>query len=190
MIFTPTELPGVTLIECQPIGDARGSFMRTFCTREMRAHGLGAELAQASQSFNALRGALRGLHFQAHPEMEDKLVRCVRGAIFDVMVDLRIGSPTFGRWVGYELSESNGRQIYAARGFAHGFQTLSADSVVLYHISQFYDAGKARGVRFDDPDIAIRWPLAPQALSPRDLALPRLRDLDRRDLSPYAASTP
>lgn len=182
MIFTKTKLPGVTLIECQPMRDARGSFMRTFCAREMAAHGLGAGLAQASESHNGARATLRGLHFQAYPDMEEKLVRCPRGAIFDVMVDIRPGSPTFGQWVGYELSEANGRQIYAAQGFAHGFQTLEPDSVALYHMGAFYDPAKARGVRFDDPDLGIAWPLPPGPMSERDAVLPLLRDLDPSEL--------
>lgn len=185
MRFEATSLPGVTLIRSQPIGDSRGHFVRTFCAREMVAHGLNPDLAQASQSFNVKRGTLRGLHFQARPVMEDKLVRCIRGAIFDVMVDIRPGSPTFGNWVGYELSEENQRQLYAPRGFAHGFQTLTDDCTVSYYIAQFYEPAKASGIRFDDPDIGVKWPLPPVEQSPRDLGLPFLRDMDRELLMPF-----
>ncbi|KAF2988876.1 dTDP-4-dehydrorhamnose 3,5-epimerase (plasmid) [Methylocystis sp. MJC1] len=186
MEFIDSALPGCRLIRMTPAGDARGYFVRTFCAREFSEQGLNPELAQASYSFNARRGTVRGLHFQAAPQMEDKLVRCVRGAIFDVMVDIRPGSSTFGRWVGYELTEYNHMQLHSVRGFAHGFQTLTDDCVVAYHIAQFYDPQKAAGVRWDDPDIGIDWPLPPTDQSPRDLQLPRLADVDRGALSPFA----
>lgn len=185
MKFHRTAIPDVILIETEPVGDARGHFVRTFCAREMEAHGINPILAQASQSFNAEKGTLRGLHFQSHPFMEDKLVRCVQGSIFDVMVDLRPGSPTFGKWVGYELSPTNNLQLFSPRGFAHGFQALTENVTVSYHIGQFYEPGQAAGVRFDDPQIGISWPLAPTALSPRDLALPSLADLDTALLLHY-----
>jgi dTDP-4-dehydrorhamnose 3,5-epimerase len=183
--FHKTTIPDVILIEMEPVGDARGHFVRTFCAREMAAHGVNPVLAQASQSFNAEKGTLRGLHFQTHPAMEDKLVRCIQGAIFDVMVDLRPGSPTYGQWVGYELSDKNNLQLYASAGFAHGFQALTDDVTVSYHIGQFYEPGRSAGVRFDDPQIAVAWPLAPVALSPRDLALPLLAEIDPVLLLPY-----
>ena len=186
MKFHKTMIPEVVLIETQQVGDARGHFVRTFCAREMAAYGINPALAQASQSYNAEKGTLRGLHFQSHPAMEDKLVRCIRGAIFDVMVDLRPGSPTFGRWVGAELGESNGLQLYAPKGFAHGFQALTSDVTVGYHIAQFYEPQRAAGVRFDDPEIGVAWPLPPANLSPRDLALPLLSALERTLLTPYS----
>ncbi|MDE2623751.1 MAG: dTDP-4-dehydrorhamnose 3,5-epimerase [Betaproteobacteria bacterium] len=189
MKFHKTAIPDVVLIETQPIGDARGHFVRTFCAREMAAHGINPVLAQASQSYNAERGTLRGLHFQKHPGMEDKLVRCIGGAIFDVMVDLRPGSPTFGRWTGAKLSASNGMQLYAPRGFAHGFQALTDDVTVGYHIAQFYEPQLAGGVRFDDPDIGIAWPLPPTNISQRDLELPPLSALDRKFLTPVAEAS-
>jgi dTDP-4-dehydrorhamnose 3,5-epimerase len=178
MKFVPTAIPEVVIVEAPPIGDERGYFQRTFCAREMADAGLNHHLAQASVSFNAARGTLRGLHFQAYPALEDKLVRCIRGAIFDVMVDIRPGSRSFGEWTACELSESNWRQLYAPKGFAHGFQTLTEDALVAYQISQFYEPAKSAGVRFDDPDIAVRWPLEPVGLSGRDKALPFLRDID------------
>jgi dTDP-4-dehydrorhamnose 3,5-epimerase len=144
----------------------------------MAKYGINTHLAQASLSFNAKRGTLRGLHFQYHPFMEDKLVRCARGAMFDVIVDIRPGSPSFGSWVGYELSDTNHRQLYAPAGTAHGFQTLTDDTIVSYQISQFYEADMGAGIRFDDPGIGILWPLPPIAMSPRDLKLPLLTQVD------------
>jgi dTDP-4-dehydrorhamnose 3,5-epimerase len=122
--------------------------------------------------------------------MEDKLVACVRGAIFDVMVDIRPSSPTFGRWFGCELSESNRLQLHSARGFAHGFQTLTDDCLIAYHISQFYDPDRSAGIRWDDPDIGIVWPRPPVELSPRDQALPLLREVDPKLLVSPEISTP
>ncbi|SON54427.1 dTDP-4-dehydrorhamnose 3,5-epimerase [Hartmannibacter diazotrophicus] len=185
MEFLPTKLSGCSLIRMQPVGDSRGYFVRTFCAREFSEHGIEPHLAQASYSFNARRGTLRGLHFQAAPAMEDKLVRCIRGAIFDVMVDIRPGSPTFGDWVGYELSDSNHLQLHSVRGFAHGFQALTDDCIVAYHIAQFYEADKSAGIRWDDPDIGVEWPLEPTDQSPRDLQLPLLKDIDQERLMPY-----
>lgn len=146
-------------------------------------------LAQASLSFNAKRGTLRGMHFQAHPALEDKLIRCARGSIFDVIVDVRPGSPSFGRWIGYELSETNNLQLYAPQGTAHGFQTLTDESVVSYQIAQFYEADKSAGIRFDDPAIGIDWPLPAVAMSQRDLALPLLAQLDPARLMPSSQHT-
>lgn len=178
MLFHETPLPGCVLVEQTPRGDNRGYFVRTYCAREFAEHGLAMTIAQTSSSFNAEKGTLRGLHFQAHPSMEDKLVSCLKGAIFDVMVDLRPGSPTFGRWYGAELSATNNRLLWSAKGFAHGFQTLTSDCLVAYCIGEFYDQDKSSGVRWDDPDIGIEWPLAPANQSPRDLTLPRLKELD------------
>jgi dTDP-4-dehydrorhamnose 3,5-epimerase len=188
MEFIETRLTGCRLIRATPIGDDRGFFTRTFCAREFSDHGLNAHLAQASYSFNRRRGTLRGLHFQASPAMEDKLVRCVRGAIFDVMVDVRPGSTTFGQWFGCELSESNHLQLHSVRGFAHGFQTLTDDCAVIYHISQFYEADKSAGVRWDDPQIGVVWPMPPVELAPRDRTLPLLRDLDHTLLRNFDGS--
>lgn len=190
MEFIDTDLPGCRLIRMAPAGDARGYFVRTFCAREFAEHGLNPELAQASYSFSKRRGTLRGLHFQAAPAMEDKLVRCVRGAIFDVMVDIRPGSPTYGRWVGCELTESNHMQIHSVQGFAHGFQTLTEDCIVAYHIAQFYEPTKTAGVLWNDADIGVAWPLEPVDQSPRDLALPRLKDIDPAQLLSFGGAAP
>jgi dTDP-4-dehydrorhamnose 3,5-epimerase len=188
MRFSDTALPGVKLIAMESVGDSRGHFARTFCAREFAAQGLNPEIAQASVSFNARKGTLRGLHFQCNPAMEDKLVRCIRGAIFDVMVDIRTGSPTFGRWVAYDLTEDNSLQLYAPKGFAHGFQALTDNVMVSYHIAQFYEPARSTGVRWDDPDVGISWPLPPVEQSPRDLTLPRLKEIDPTQLMSFADS--
>jgi dTDP-4-dehydrorhamnose 3,5-epimerase len=187
MKISDTVLPGCKIVEPSPLRDDRGYFMRLFDAEVFAAHGMATHLAQASLSFNAARGTLRGLHFQAHPGMEDKLVRCGRGAVFDVAVDIRPGSPTFGRWIGLELSEAQGLQLYIPAGFAHGFQTLTDDAVVLYQISVPYEAPLSAGLRFDDPELGIAWPLPPLNLSPRDRMLPALKDLDRAGLTPFLA---
>lgn len=190
MNFTETSLSGCFVIDAEPITDDRGFFARTFCARTFQERGLNPALAQASRSYNRQAGTLRGLHFQSHPAMEDKLVRCERGAVFDVAVDLRPGSPTFGGWVGQALTADNGRQLYIPKGFAHGFQTLEPDTVVYYHIAQAFVPGLTAGVAWDDPDIAVPWPLPPVGQSPRDLELPKLADVDRSLLTPFGGAKP
>jgi dTDP-4-dehydrorhamnose 3,5-epimerase len=165
--LTATELPGAWLIEPEPIEDERGFFARTWCARELEEHGLVGKLAQASISFNRLRGTLRGLHYQEAPHAETKVVRCTQGAIFDVLVDLRPG-PGQKRWVGHELSAANRRALYVPEGVAHGFLTLADASEVLYLISEFHHPTAARGVRHDDPAFGIRWPGPVAVISPRD----------------------
>lgn len=172
MIFRPTGLDGAWLLEPERHEDERGFFARTWCRRELAEHGLETELAQASVSFNHRRGTVRGLHYQAEPHGETKLVRCGRGALWDVIVDLRPGSATRGRWYGAELSADNGHQLYVPRGFAHGFQTLTDATEVVYHLSAFYVPESARGIRWDDPTLAIDWPQPATVLSERDRALP------------------
>lgn len=158
--------------------DERGFFSRLFCADTFLEQGLWTDYPQWSASFNRRRGTLRGLHFQAPPHEEIKLVSCTRGAVFDVAVDVRPGSRSRGKWVGVELSADNRSTFYIPAGFAHGFQTLSDDAEVRYHISERYRPEAARGVRWDDPDLAIAWPPADQrVISGRDRALPRLRDL-------------
>ncbi len=178
MEFIKTTLQGCTLIKNIPQGDERGYFTRTFCANEFKEHGLNTTLAQASYSFSKRSGTVRGLHFQAAPIMEDKLVRCLRGAIFDVMVDIRLNSPTFGQYYSHELSETNNYQLHSVQGFAHGFQTLTDDCVVAYHIAQFYDSNKTSGIRWDDPEIGIVWPQNAVDHSSRDLNLPFLSNID------------
>lgn len=179
MRFTETALTGCFVVDIEPIADDRGFFARTFCARTFAERGLNPELAQASLSFNRRAGTLRGLHFQAFPALEDKLVRCDRGGVFDVVVDLRPGSPTFGQWISEELTAANGRQLYIPKGFAHGFQTLKPDTVVSYQIAQFFEPALTAGIVWNDPDVGVAWPLPAVAQSERDLALPRLAELDR-----------
>lgn len=182
MEFINTDISGCKLIRQTPHGDHRGYFVRTFCAREFSDHGLNPIVAQASYSYSDQRGTLRGLHYQSYPDLEDKLVRCVRGSIFDVMVDLRPDSPSFAKWVGFELSETNCLQLHSTRGFAHGFQTLTDDCIVSYSISQFYDPNKSMGIRWNDPQIDIQWPLVPANQSQRDLQLPLLAHVDLETL--------
>jgi dTDP-4-dehydrorhamnose 3,5-epimerase len=171
--FTPAPLEGAWVIDLEPVADERGSFARTWCAREMEAHGLVTKVAQCSVSRNTKKATLRGMHFQAAPHEETKVVRCTRGAIFDVILDLRAGSATFKRWFGVELSAANGLALYVPAGFAHGFQTLTDDSEVAYQISEFHHPQSARGVRWDDPAFAIAWPsAASRVISPKDLAYP------------------
>jgi dTDP-4-dehydrorhamnose 3,5-epimerase len=175
MRFRETSLAGAFLIEPERMEDARGFFARTWCVREFAAQGLSTDLVQCNVSFNARAGTLRGMHYQVAPHAEIKLVRCPRGAIFDAIVDVRADSPTFGRWLGFELSAENGQMLYIPEGFAHGFQTLSDDSEVAYQMSTFYDAESARGLRWDDSTVGIEWPLAEsRILSDRDREFPGL----------------
>ncbi len=185
MEFRETHLKDCFLVQGAALGDARGYFSRLYCEEELAAAG-GFAIAQSSISFNAERGTLRGLHFQTAPFMESKLVRCLRGRIFDVMVDLRIGSPSYGRWTAAELSSDNHAALYAPAGFAHGFQTLEPDTIVWYGISPTYQAPRTAGVRWDDPAIGVAWPLAPSNLSPRDQTLPILEDVDVTTLDVFA----
>jgi dTDP-4-dehydrorhamnose 3,5-epimerase len=175
MIFRPARLDGVFLVEIDPHRDERGHFARTWCREEFAAHGLDAELAQASLSFNRTSGTLRGLHFQRAPHQETKLVRCTRGAIFDVALDLRPGSPTRGQWQGFELSAANAAALYIPKGCAHGFLTLDPATEVLYLISTPYAPDAADGVRFDDPAFAIDWPTPPTSISDKDRTWPDYR---------------
>ena len=174
MKFTETDLPGVWLIELEPIEDERGFFARTYCEREFGAHGLNARWPQANLSRTLRAGMLRGLHFQADPQPEIKLIRCAVGAIFDVLVDIRPWSPTYRRWQAFELSGDNGRMLYVPGGYAHGFQCLAENSEVFYQMSEFYVAELARGIRWDDPSLSIPWPISEPFLSQRDCELPTL----------------
>jgi len=172
MIFDPLRLAGAYRIKPELIVDERGAFARRFCADSFRAHGLEADLVQRSISFNARAGTLRGMHFQAPPHLETKLVRCTRGAIFDVIVDLREGSPTYGQWHGEELSADNRLMVYIPRGFAHGFQSLLDCTEVDYEITPAYVAGADAGFRFDDAALAIDWPISDVVISERDKTLP------------------
>lgn len=172
MRLIETPLAGVVLVEPNRISDERGFFARTFCARSFRDRGLDPAVAQCSVSFNRRRGTVRGMHYQADPHGEAKLVRCTRGAIHDVIVDVRPGSATRGRWYGIDLDADNRRGLFIPAGFAHGFQTLADDTEVFYQISTDYVAEAARGIRHDDPTLAIVWPLAVSVISERDHTLP------------------
>ncbi len=168
MKFLPTPLAGAYLIEPERLEDERGFFARSFCQDEFRKHGLKPAVAQCNLSWNRKRGTLRGLHYQAAPHEEAKVVRCTRGAVWDVIVDLREGSPTRLRWHALELNADNRLALYVPEGFAHGFQTLADDSEVLYQMSESYRPDLARGLRWDDPRLKIKWPLPDPILSERD----------------------
>jgi dTDP-4-dehydrorhamnose 3,5-epimerase len=172
MIFKETELKGAYIVEIEPVEDDRGFFGRTFCRNEFEAHGLNPNVAQCSSSFSRRSGTLRGLHYQAAPYAEAKLVRCVAGSIFDVIVDLRTASSTRAQWFGLELRSRGRDMLYVPEGFAHGFETLEDDTEVLYQISQFYSPAAARGVRWNDPAFAIRWPREITVISDRDRKFP------------------
>ena len=171
MRFVQTPLPGAVVLEPEPLADERGWFARTFDAEAFRAHGLNPEVVQMNASFNTRSGTLRGMHYQADPHGESKLVRCVSGAIFDVAVDLRPDSPTYCRWHGVELSAENGAAFYIPAGLAHGFQTLSDGAEVHYAMGDPYVPDAGRGVRWDDPAFAIAWPAPPpggRVISERD----------------------
>lgn len=181
MIFQESDLPGAWIVGVEPHQDERGFFARTFCADEFQDMGLEGNFRQCSVSFNRFRGTLRGLHFQAAPEAEAKLVRCTRGRIFDAIVDIRLSSGTFGRWFGIELSAEERNALFIPEGFAHGFMTLEDDVEVFYQISRSFVAEAARGVRWNDPRIGISWPMEPSVLSERDAALPVLDSLVDHD---------
>lgn len=183
MRFTECPLSGALAVDPEPVTDARGLFARTYCAEEFAAHGLVTEWMQCNASLTRGKGTVRGLHFQADPHAETKLVRCTRGAVFDVAVDIRRNSPTFGRWFAVELTADNRRAFYIPAGFAHGFQTLADDSELFYQMSTFYEPNSARGIRWDDDDIAIAWPLAATMLSDRDRNFPLLRELASPELT-------
>lgn len=168
MIFTETRITGAYRVEPERYADERGFFARTWCREEFKAHGLTAELAQCSVSYNHRKGTLRGMHYQAAPHAETKLVRCTQGAIYDVVLDLRPDSPTFRQWEAFELSAENRRALYLPEGCAHGFQTLTDGAEVFYQISAEYCPESARGVRWNDPVFAIRWPLPVSIISAKD----------------------
>lgn len=179
MIFTESALPGVVIVDIERLADERGFFARTYCADEFAARGLGPALRQCSVSHNALAGTLRGLHFQAPPHEEHKLVRCTAGSIFDVIVDVRQQSPHYLRWMGVELTAENRRAVFIPPGFAHGFITLSDAAEVYYMISVPHAPAHARGFRWNDPAFRIQWPTAPRVISPRDADYPLLESAGR-----------
>ena len=172
MIFTPTPLAGAWIVDLERREDDRGFFARTWCVRELREHGLDARLVQCSMSRTRGRWTLRGMHWQAAPHQEVKLVRCARGAIWDAVVDLRPDSPTYLRHFGTELTAENCRALYIPEDFAHGFVTLADETDVVYQMSEFYEPSAGRGARWNDPAFRITWPIRDPVLHPRDAAYP------------------
>ena len=168
MLFSETDLPGAFVVDLEKREDERGFFARSFCVREFEAYGLDPFIAQCNISYNRHAGTLRGMHYQSYPAAETKMVRCTRGRIYDVIVDLRPDSPTYCRWQSFELSEDNYRALYIPEGFAHGFQTLEDKTDVLYQMSEYYAPDCARGVRFDDPAFGIKWPVEHRIISEKD----------------------
>jgi dTDP-4-dehydrorhamnose 3,5-epimerase len=172
LIFTETELKEVYLIDLDTKADERGFFARTWDRHLFEQRGLDARLVQCSLSFNHKKGTLRGLHYQVHPHWEIKLVRCTKGAIFDVVVDLRPEAPTFKRWLGVKLTAENRRMVYVPVGCAHGYQTLDDNTEVFYQMSEFYHPEAAAGVRWNDPAFNINWPHPPSMMSEKDASFP------------------
>jgi len=172
MRFTETGLGGAKIIDPDPREDARGRFFRAWCAREFAEHGIDFSPVQANMGFRIQKGTVRGLHYQIVPALEAKLVRCTRGSMFDVVVDLRPGSPTFGNWYGTELSAENGRMLFVPELCAHGYQTLEENTEMYYLTSAYYEPSAARGARFDDAVFSIKWPLPPASVSEQDLNWP------------------
>lgn len=168
MIFAETPLKDAYIIELDRIEDERGFFARSWCVTEFEEHGLNSNLVQCNVSFNKKKGTLRGMHYQAAPHEEAKLVRCTKGALYDVIIDLRPDSPTFKRCFGVELTADNRKALYIPEGFAHGFQTIQDDTEVFYQMSEFYHPESARGIQYDDPAFGIEWPLSNPNTSPKD----------------------
>ena len=175
MQFVPTDFDGVVLVKPERLEDERGYFARMSCTEDFADRGL-TPFVQSSVSFNARRGTVRGMHFQLAPHGETKLVRCVRGAILDVVVDLRSNSPTYRRWLAFELNAANGHALYIPKDMAHGFQTLEDNTEVFYMITPSFKLGFAAGIRFDDPAIDVRWPLPISVIADKDRFWPLLRE--------------
>jgi dTDP-4-dehydrorhamnose 3,5-epimerase len=170
LIFTETKLKGVYLIEPELREDERGFFARAWCQKEFETYGLNPQVAQCNISFNKRKGTLRGMHYQIAPHAEAKLVRCTRGAIFDVIIDLRPDSCTFKEWVGVELTAENHQMLYVPEGFAHGYQTLEDNTEIFYQVSESYHPESERGVRWNDPAFAIKWLLEETTISAKDLS--------------------
>ena len=172
MIFNETKLAGAYILDLQKHEDERGFFARTFCQKELEAHGLISDVAQANTSLSRSRGTLRGMHFQKSPHEETKLIRCTRGALYDVIIDLRPDSATYKQWVGVELTADNYRMLFVPRNFAHGFITLADDTEANYLVSQFYAPGSELGIRWNDPAFDIQWPIDVAVISEKDANWP------------------
>ena len=168
MIFKKTALKDAWIIDLNKLTDERGFFARSFCIKEFEDHGIKFPIAQSNVSYNYKKQTLRGMHYQLEPHGEAKLVRCTKGSIHDVIIDVRSDSPTYGKWIGVELSEKNYRMLYVPEGFAHGFITLEDETEVTYQVSEFYTPGAEQGIRWDDPAFSIEWPLEPKVISEKD----------------------
>jgi len=172
VLFHETRLEGAFVIELEKREDTRGFFARGWCQKEFEDHGLVAQVVQANVSYNRKKGTLRGMHYQVAPVEETKLVRCVRGGIYDVIIDLRPESPTYKQWMGVELTAENYKMLYVPENFAHGLQTLEDDTEVIYQVSQFYTPGAERGIRWNDPAFRIEWPQDIEVISDKDADWP------------------
>jgi dTDP-4-dehydrorhamnose 3,5-epimerase len=183
MIFKPTKLANAFVVEIETIEDDRGFFARTFCRKEFEQHQLNASMVQCNLSYNKRQGTLRGMHFQKKPYAEAKFVRCIAGAIYDVIIDLRPDSETYTQWIGVELSSDNRRMLYVPEGFAHGYQSLTDQSEVFYQVSQYYTPSADAGVRWDDPIFGIKWPAAEtRIISEKDRNWPDFRPNDNTQM--------
>lgn len=168
MIITKTKLEGVYILDLEPRGDERGYFARVFAKEELAKYGISYSIVHINRSLTGDKGTIRGMHYQKSPKQEDKIVQCLQGAIFDVALDLRRGSKTYGQWVGEVLSAENKRMLLVPKGFAHGFQTLEKSTLVEYFVSQYYSPSHERGVRWNDPTFAIKWPISKAIVSAKD----------------------
>jgi dTDP-4-dehydrorhamnose 3,5-epimerase len=168
MIFTETKLNGAYVIEIKKLEDVRGFFSRVWCKNELEAYGLISDIAQINTSYSKKRGTLRGMHYQVEPNKENKIIRCTKGAIYDVIIDLRPKSPTYKKWLGIELTAENYKMLYVPEDFAHGFQTLEDDTEVVYQVSQFYSPQSEQGVRYNDSAFGIRWPIDVRVITDKD----------------------
>lgn len=172
MIFSATKLQDAYIVDLEKREDSRGFFARSWCRREFAENRLVSGLAQTNLSFSRNKGTLRGMHYQAEPYAETKLIRCTRGAVYDVIIDLRAASLTCGQWLGVELTEDNYKMVYVPEGFAHGFQTLADNAEVTYQVSQFYTPEAERGIRYNDPAFGIEWPAKVEVISSKDASWP------------------
>jgi len=172
MIFHKTKIEGVYVIEPELKVDSRGYYTRIFCEKELAEHGLTFDVAQINRSVTTKKGTIRGMHFQKEPKSEGKLMQCVKGKIFDVAIDLRKDSKTYGHWIGEELTEDNNKMLFVPKGFAHGFQTLTDDCLVQYPVSEYYSPEYEGGIRWDDPSFTIHWPIENPILSEKDKQWP------------------
>jgi dTDP-4-dehydrorhamnose 3,5-epimerase len=176
MVFKETRLKGAFIIGLEKIADERGFFSRAWCRKEFETHGLNPNIAQCNLSFNAIKGTLRGIHYQIAPYEEAKIIRCINGKVYDVIVDLRPKSPTYLQWISFELSAENRTMLYVPENFAHGYLTLADNSEVFYQVSQFYSPGSEGGIRWDDPSVNIKWPKIPNLIiSEKDKKWPNFK---------------